>query len=94
MPTWPALWARIQVRESLYDAQKTVKQFIDRLLALRAEGEYDSEVISIADSILCGELSKPVYQIVTYTDRACKEMCRLSRLLKNCIHPIAAVIRI
>ena len=94
MPTWPALWARIQVRESLYDAQKTVKQFIDRLLALRAEGEYDPEVISVADSILCGELSKPVYQIVTYTDRACKEMCRLSRLLKNCIHPIAAVIRI
>ena len=94
MPTWPALWARIQVRESLYDAQKTVKQFIDRLLALRAEGEYDPEVIRIADSILCGELSKPVYQIVTFTDRACKEMSRLSRLLKGCIHPIAAVIRI
>ena len=94
MPTWPALWARIQVRESLYDAQKTVKQFIDRLLALRAEGDYDPEVISIADSILCGELSKPVYQIVTFTDRACKEMSRLSRLLKGCIHHIAAVIRI
>jgi len=38
MPTWPALWARIQVRESLYDAQKTLKQFIERLLALRKEG--------------------------------------------------------
>jgi len=94
MPTWPALWARIQVRESLYDAKKTVKQFIERLLALRNEGEYDPEVISVADSILCGELSKPVYQIVTFTDRACKEMSRLSRLLKGCIHPIAAVLRI
>ena len=60
MPTWPALWARIQVRESLYDAKKTVKQFIERLLALRNEGEYDPEVISVADSILCGELSIPV----------------------------------
>ena len=71
-----------------------MKQFIDRHLALRAEGEYDPEFISVGDSILCGELSKPVYQIVTYTDRACKEMCRLSRLLKNCIHPIAADIRL
>ena len=73
---------------------ETVKQFIHRLLALRAEGEYDPEVVSVADSMLCGELSTPVFDIVTSTDRACKEMSRLSRLLHDCQHPVVAAIRL